>query len=79
VTNTLAYYEYLYITDIKSFITLGPGHEINKKLFASFYAKIGVIPIKILSARTYKISVTMYALSREHQLKGKAQYNITPH
>jgi hypothetical protein len=24
--NTLAYYENLYITDVKSFITLGPGH-----------------------------------------------------
>jgi len=24
-TNTVAHYEYSYITDIKSFITLGPG------------------------------------------------------
>jgi hypothetical protein len=29
-TNTLAYYKQLEITDIKSFVTLGPGVKITK-------------------------------------------------
>ncbi len=30
-TNTLAYYENSYITDVKSFITLGPGNATRMK------------------------------------------------
>jgi hypothetical protein len=37
VTNTLAYYEFSQITDVKSFITLGPGLNVNRLYVSVIY------------------------------------------
>ncbi len=34
-TNTLVYYEHLYITTVKFFITLGPGVKVAKLFYSS--------------------------------------------
>jgi hypothetical protein len=42
-TNTLAYYEHLSITDVKSFITLAPVAKIIN-IFGVIYAHSGIFP-----------------------------------